>query len=84
MTEWCSPREIARVRRVSVSKIHAWIRSGELDAVNLATSRMGRPRWRISQESLAAFDRCRSSRAALTPRVQRRRRFSDSSEKAWF
>jgi len=47
--------EIARRLSVSTDKIRAWIASGELRAVNLATRRGGRPRYRVLAEDLAAF-----------------------------
>jgi excisionase family DNA binding protein len=39
-----TPPEIARRLGVGPEKVLAWIRSGELAAVNLATTRHGRPR----------------------------------------
>lgn len=65
MPEWFSPREIAAARRVGMSKILAFIHSGELEAVNMAVGRLGRPRWRVSAAALQAFDQARSNRARL-------------------
>lgn len=55
-----TPPEVARLFRVSNSKVLTWIRNGELRAVNVAT-RMGgfRPRYRIDREDIAAFERWR-------------------------
>ncbi|MGE3108841.1 MAG: hypothetical protein AB7G11_17365 [Phycisphaerales bacterium] len=50
----------------------AWIRSGELEAVNCAENKVGKPRWRISQVALDLFDRTRSSRSAAPPAPARR------------
>ncbi|QKK07451.1 MAG: DNA-binding protein [Planctomycetota bacterium] len=61
---WLTPPEIARERGLRTAKILDWIRSGELLAVNLATSPHGLPRWKISAEALAAFDAARSNRAS--------------------
>lgn len=73
MSSWFSPAQIARARAIRPSKILTWIHNGELEALNLATNRGGRPRWRISVEALAAFDRTRSNRAALAPAQPARR-----------
>lgn len=62
MGEWRSPPQLARERGIRVSKVLAWIRRGELEAVNLAENLLGRPRWRISRESIARFDKARSNR----------------------
>lgn len=64
---WFTPRAVARDRRVRVAKILTWIRSGELEAINHASSRLAKPRWRISAEALAMFDLGCSSRSALAP-----------------
>lgn len=74
MTSWLSPRDVARARSIRVGKVLAWIRSGELEAVNCAEKRTGAPRWRISIEALEAFDRVRSNRGRLQPAPPRRRR----------
>jgi hypothetical protein len=65
VAEWLTPPQIAKERAIRTSKVLHWIASGELEAVNCAEKRQGRPRWRISAQSLAAFDRGRSSRAGL-------------------
>ena len=63
MPSWWSPPQVAQQRGIRVSKVLAWIHSGELAAVNCAERRGGRPRWRVSEEALAAFDAARSNRA---------------------
>jgi excisionase family DNA binding protein len=52
--------DLARRLRVGEDKIRAWIRRGELAAVNTASAQCGRPRWIIPPESLAAFERRRA------------------------
>ena len=71
MGSWYTPADIARERKLRVSKVLTWIRTGELEAINLAEKRTGRPRWRISDEALAAFDAGRSNRAGV--KLARRR-----------
>jgi len=48
-----TPPEVAKRLRVSPDKILAWIRRGELKAVNVSNG--GRPRFRISPNDLGAF-----------------------------
>ena len=61
---------------VNASKIGAWIKSGELRAIDVSARRGKKPRWRILPEALAEFEAARSSRTATsaTPRRSPRRR----------
>ena len=59
-----TPPEYARSRRVKPDKVLAWIASGELAAINVATKPDGRPRWIITIEAIAEFEQRRSSRPA--------------------
>jgi len=47
--------QVAQQLGVDQGKVLDWIHSGQLVAVNVATNSGGRPRWRVSQESLAEF-----------------------------
>jgi excisionase family DNA binding protein len=67
-----TPRELARLLRVSPDRVRAWIQSGELGAVNTATHRCGRPRWVILPSHLAAWEE--RHQAAPPPRPAPRRR----------
>lgn len=67
-----SAAALARLLGVHPAKILAWIRSGELAAVDLAESRGGRPRWKILPEHLEQFLAARQS-SPPTPRRRRRR-----------
>jgi excisionase family DNA binding protein len=62
------PREAAKILGVNASKVIGWIHSGELEAMNLATVRAGRPRWRISLGALKKFLAARTSPPATSPR----------------
>jgi hypothetical protein len=64
--------DIARRHRVSESKVLSWISRGELAAFNTAGVMCGRPRWVVSPEALAEFERKRA--AGPPPKSQRRRR----------
>lgn len=63
MREWLTPPQVARERGIKPAKVLAFIASGELEAVNHATNRGGKPRWLISRAALDAFERSRSNRA---------------------
>jgi excisionase family DNA binding protein len=64
--------EVAFRLRVGEDKVRAWVRRGELAAVNVAAALCGRPQLRITPEALALFEQQRS--AALPPKLPRRRR----------
>ena len=56
-----TPPQVAERLGTSVKKILHWIDMAELAAVNTATRRGGRPRWKISVEALAAFELSRTN-----------------------
>jgi len=64
--------DLCRRWRCGPDKVRAWIKGGELSAINAAAVLSGRPQYRITPEALAAFERGRS--AAPPPKPQRRRR----------
>src|SRR4051812_40987087 len=68
-----TPPQVARRYHVSKDKILSWIRSGELRALNIATSLGGRPRYVIDEADLAAFEAKRSAVPALTPTRRRKK-----------
>jgi excisionase family DNA binding protein len=47
-----------------------WIRRGELKAINVGRKPGGRPKWRVTEEALAAFEQLRTP----TPTPPRKRR----------
>jgi hypothetical protein len=55
---------------VSPDKVRAWIRRGELAAINVASARCGRPQLRVTPEALANFE---AARSAAEPRPAPRR-----------
>jgi hypothetical protein len=64
--------DLVRRWRIGEDKVRGFLRRGELVGVNVATSPAGRPQWRITPESVAAFERRRSS--APAPKPARRRK----------
>lgn len=58
--------EIARMLGVNQSKVLAWIAADELRALNVASTRATRPRWRIDPGDLAAFEASRANTSNTT------------------
>jgi hypothetical protein len=59
--------DLARRWRVGADKLHAFIRRGELKAINTASALCGRPRWIILPEAVAEFERGRASGPPAKP-----------------
>jgi excisionase family DNA binding protein len=70
--------DVAARLRVSPDKVRAWVRRGELAAVNTADVLCGRPQLRITPEALAAFERGRT--VALPSKTPRRRRLAATKD----
>jgi hypothetical protein len=66
-----TPRELAKVVRMSPDRIRAMIQSGELGAINTASARCERPRYVILPHHLAAWEQ---DRRAAQPKPARRRK----------
>jgi hypothetical protein len=65
---------------VTTHTVLGWIRSGELKAVNVGRRPGARkPRWRISQEALNAFELLRTPTPPM-PRIRRRRQAAETLE----
>jgi hypothetical protein len=58
--------------RVSEDKVRAWIKAGQLRAINTSSARCSRPRFVIPPEALSEFEQARS--ACPPPKPPRRRR----------
>jgi transposase len=65
-------RDVARRYRVGADKVRTWIRRGELLAINTAGALCGKPRWVVSPDALAEFERRRAG--GPPPKTQRRTR----------
>jgi hypothetical protein len=65
-------RDVAARYRVSPDKVRLWIVRGELAAINTASLRCGKPRYVVTADALAAFERRRA--CGQTPRPTRRRK----------
>jgi hypothetical protein len=51
--------DLARRLRVSEDKIRSWIRIGQLEAINVASTLSGKPRYVVTPEGLAGFEQSR-------------------------
>ena len=68
-----TPPQLARKYAVTPDKVIGWIKAGELAALNLASTVTGRPRYKITQEAVAAFERRRAVLSPPAPVARRRR-----------
>ena len=66
--------EIAKMLKVKPDKIQLWIRTGELDAFNVASKPIGQPQWRVAAEALVAFQAKRAAVLAEAPASLPKRR----------
>ena len=71
LTRGLTPRELARVLRVSPERVRGWILCGEIAAINTA-DRGERPRWVILPDQLTALLAARQAKPPVKP-VRRRR-----------
>ncbi len=67
-----SANALAHRLGVRHSKIIGFIKSGELEAVNLAADPTGRPRWKIMPEAIEDFLAGRRAQPAPVPRRRKR------------
>jgi hypothetical protein len=58
--------------RIGAAKVRGFLRRGELVGINLATNVSAKPQWRITRESVEAFEQRRTS--APPPKLPRRRK----------
>lgn len=69
-----SPGQLATNLGITVDKVLNWIRTGQIDAIDVSTDRQGRPRYRIDAEAIAKFKAARSP--APPPKSKRRKKKS--------
>ena len=65
-----TPPQYAERLGVAQEKVHAWITSGELRAIDASTHQGGRPRYLIDESDIEAFEQ----RRAVVPPTPRQRR----------
>jgi hypothetical protein len=64
-----TPPQVAERMGVKPSKVIGWIRAGELEAINAASSMAKQPRFRISLKALEQFEKNRT--VSPPPKQQR-------------
>jgi hypothetical protein len=68
-----SVADLCRRWRCGGNKIRAFLRRGELIGVNVATNLSGRPQWRVTEESVLAFEARRTSAPAPRPAKRKKK-----------
>jgi hypothetical protein len=71
-----SVRDLCKHYEVGGHTVLAWIHRGDLKAVNVSRNPGGRPKWRITQAALDAFEALRTH-TPPPPRPRRRHRRED-------
>lgn len=69
--EYHTPKQLAKLLRVSRRRIYDWIERGELRALNVSDNK--RPSYRIPDEALTAFQRKRTVAPSTGPTPERKR-----------
>jgi excisionase family DNA binding protein len=65
--------EVAERYHVGEDKVRGWIKRGELKAINTTDVRLARPRYVITAEALAEFERGRQAADPPKPTPRRKR-----------
>jgi transposase len=66
-----SVRQVKERFQVGEHTVLAWIRRGELHAVNVSRTPGGKPHWRITSEAIQAFELLRSAQPVESPTRRR-------------
>jgi len=74
-----TPPQIAQLWGVGTGKVVAWIRQGELRAIDASSARGGRPRYLVDVADLAEFEERRSVVPKAPSRPQTRKESSSVS-----
>jgi hypothetical protein len=69
-----TPNQFARRLGIGIHKVLAWIRSGELRAINVALNTTKRPQWSIPADAVTDFETRRAAVPVAKPARRRRRR----------
>ena len=77
-----TPKQVAERYGCKPDTVIAWIRSGELRAIDVSSRSSTRPRFRVDPVDLEIFENRRSVQAA--PKTQRRRRRKNQSVTEYF
>ena len=80
--KYLTPPMIAKLMGVSEDKVRYWIKSGELEAIDISKSKNQRPRFVVHRDAFEDFQRRRSPSPA--PKQTKRKRKQDADGKDWF
>lgn len=69
-----TPPQVAEKYGVKPETVRSWIASGELEAVNLASPKSTRSRWRVMPDALERFLAGRSNHKPEAAKPRRRRK----------
>ena len=72
-------KDLCKRYGVGEHTVLAWIHTGELKAVDVSRNRGPKPRWRVTQEALDAFEALRTP-CPPPPRTRRRKRQPETIE----
>ena len=79
LQRYLTPKDVAGRYGCNLSKIIYWLKTGQLQGINIAADNGKRPRWRISPEAVAAFEASRSPSPPAAPAPRQRRQKRDPS-----
>lgn len=81
MSKTWKVRDVGKRHDVRDDHVLHWIHTGQLRAVNIAKDPNGqRPRWRILEEDLAAFEATRSTSDTVAPRPSTPRQITNAKD----
>ncbi len=69
-----SVKQLGERFHVGEHTVLGWIKTGELQAINVARSLGGKPHWRITAEAVQAFELLRTAMPVIEQPRRRRRR----------
>ncbi len=75
-----TPPQLAKRWGISPEKVIAWIKRGELAAIDVSATRGGRPRYRIDETDIADFEQSRRVVTELPRPSPRKPRGNDTIE----
>ncbi len=70
-------KDLCDLFSVGEHTVLSWIRSGQIRAINVSRKQSGRPKWRITADSLDSFVKARTP-TPPPPRASRRKRPGDA------
>lgn len=69
-----SVKDVQKLFGVGEGTVLQWIRNGEMRALDVSRQRGGRPHWRVTEESIEAFELARESSPPPVVGRQRKQR----------